>query len=313
MIALDSALLSKLFGKRAREDGIPRPPMEDAAVVPLGEAGDLLVALRSIEHSFEELEKISPDLAGRKALAKAVAAISAMGAGVTGYCAEIHLGETSSSTLLQSVLGGLMGEQRTASTSMFGLEVISDASTTRVAITAIALTPCGLWLPRSGACLGDELWVSGTVGDAELGRLALDGQGPPLSTAQRHDVIARFAAAPCRRELAITLPEIATAAIDVSNGLTSAVEALESASKLTADVDWSRAPFSPTSLAAISQDVGLMKRLLGGADDHEILFTVPPGVDPEQHCVDRLCRLTRIGTMKPKQIVQVTSDSAGMS
>ncbi|WP_027070673.1 thiamine-phosphate kinase [Novilysobacter defluvii] len=136
-----------------------------------------------------------------------------------------------------------------------------------VSVTAHGFVEPGRALLRGGAGVGEDIWVSGTLGDAAAA-LALLEQGAPDALRQRLD-------RPTPRvELGRALAGIATAAVDVSDGLLADLAHVCRASGVGAEVELDRLPAS----AALRDAVGPEQRRAfqaAGGDDYELCFTAP--------------------------------------
>jgi thiamine-monophosphate kinase len=167
-----------------------------------------------------------------------------------------------------------------------------------LALTALGSVPPATGAPRSGAGAGDELWVSGSIGDAGLGLRLLDGRcrTDPATAAL---LVGRYRRPTPRLELGLGLRGVATAAIDVSDGLLLDASRLGVASGLRAEVRLADLPLSNAARVILGPDpdASALIELATAGDDYELLFAVPPGRDHELAQLARGagCRLTRIG------------------
>ena len=176
-----------------------------------------------------------------------------------------------------------------------------------ICITAIGEVDRSCLRGRGGARAGDDLWVSGQLGDAalavthRLGRVRLD-PAAALACRQRLDWPQP------RVALGLALRGLATAAIDVSDGLLGDLGHVQERSGLGARVNVADVPRSDTLRAIEPQ---LQRRcLLAGGDDYELLFTAAPA---ERDAViaaglDCCTAITRIGTMTAEAGTQLTGD-----
>lgn len=142
-----------------------------------------------------------------------------------------------------------------------------------ICITALGELPRGAALLRSGARAGDELWVSGTLGDGALGLACRQGRldpGPAAALA----AIERLERPEPRIELGLRLRGVASAAIDVSDGLAGDLGHLLERSGVAATVDWASLPRSP-GLCRLPLDVQ-QRCVFEGGDDYELLFAAAP-------------------------------------
>jgi thiamine-monophosphate kinase len=183
----------------------------------------------------------------------------------------------------------------------YGVELVGG-DTTRgpltVSVQILGHVPHGTALRRGGAKAGDLLVVSGTLGDAAAGLACLKAQPQPGSHEVR-ELIRRFDYAEPRVHLGIRARGIATAAMDLSDGLAGDLPKLAQASGLAAHVEVERLPLSAalTSVASPSQ---ALEWALSGGDDYELLLAVPAARFAElEKSARRLnLTLTRIGELR---------------
>lgn len=143
---------------------------------------------------------------------------------------------------------------------LIGGDTIRTADTSVLALTALGQLPAGTALARSGARGGDDLWVSGSIGDAGLGLSVALGR-------RLHDAVAlkRYRRPMPRLELGAALRGLATAAIDVSDGLALDASRMARASGVSARIDTAAIPCREHPVAAATS-----------GDDYELLFSAPP-------------------------------------
>jgi len=154
-------------------------------------------------------------------------------------------------------------------------------------------------LRRSGAQAGDLLAVTGTLGDAGAGLALMTASGTRDVSAAARELIERFEYPRPRVEFGVAARGIASAAIDLSDGLVGDLPKLASASGLAAQVDLERLPLSPALQAAASPQQA-RDWALGAGDDYELLLAVPPSrYDALASLAARLnLNLTKIGELR---------------
>lgn len=136
--------------------------------------------------------------------------------------------------------------------------------------------PDGTGMLRSGAKLGDGIYVTGTLGDAAAGlRVLRDGAFGHISAAQRKALTQAFHLPESRVAAGMALRELASAAIDLSDGLASDLAHVLRASGVAARVDLDALPLSEALCAAVETEQR-WQLALGGGDDYELCFTVAP-------------------------------------
>jgi thiamine-monophosphate kinase len=150
-------------------------------------------------------------------------------------------------------------------------------------------------LRRDGARVGDSVWVSGTLGDAAAALDALD-TAPGLSGESCDALRARLHRPSPRVALGILLRDIASACIDISDGLLADLGHVATASSVGMEIEVKRLPASAALRDARSaQDRQLLQ--LAGGDDYELAFTVAPERVPAlRQAVERLSiQVTEVG------------------
>ena len=161
-------------------------------------------------------------------------------------------------------------------------------------ITAHGLVPAGMAIRRDGAGVNDDIWVTGTIGDA-TGALS-QWRGNALMSAKLRYRLDR----PTPRVAAgIALRGLASAAIDISDGLLADLGHVLRRSGAGAELDLGRLPTSRTLAEHFPNDAERWRLQLSGGDDYELCFTVPPKQTSQLETVaaDWECRCTRIGAI----------------
>lgn len=167
----------------------------------------------------------------------------------------------------------------------------------------------GAALRRDAAVPGDDLWVSGTVGDAALALAARRGE-VALSPARRAFIDARLDRPTPRVALGRALVGTARACIDVSDGLVADVGHIAERSGIRAVIDWSRIPLSAAA-SALRDEPAMRRAALSGGDDYELAFTAAPDVRGviEAAGVRTGVAVTRVGHIEAGAGVQVQDGS----
>jgi thiamine-monophosphate kinase len=192
---------------------------------------------------------------------------------------------------LRGFASGLHELARRHGTALVGGDTTAGPLTATVAIAGFV--PPGQALRRAGARPGDEVWVSGTPGDAAAGLAILQGALDAPGTVAE-PLVQRFLRPEPRVSLGLVLRGVASACIDVSDGLAGDLGKLCQASGVAAEVDSTGLPRSE-ALRAATDPPGARRYALAGGDDYELLFTLPPGTDATALERGSGVRLTRIG------------------
>jgi len=229
---------------------------------------------------------------GHKSLAVNLSDLAAMGADPRWFLLALALPEADERWLAAFAAGmfALADQHR--------IELVGG-DTTRgprtITITAIGTLPPGYALRRDAAVAGEDLWLSGATGEAALGLAHLRGRVTlPAAAAER--CLTRLEAPEPRVALGRKLRGIASAAIDVSDGLLADVGHIAEQSKVAAEVDYPALPRA-AALAALPEATLADECILGGGDDYELAFTAPSAKRGEVESAGRSAgvAVTRIG------------------
>jgi thiamine-monophosphate kinase len=207
---------------------------------------------------------------GHKSLAVNLSDLAAMGADPRWFLLALSLPDAD-----EAWLAGF-AEGMFALADAHAIELVGG-DTTRgprtICITAIGTLPPGYALRRDTATEGEDLWLSGSTGDAALGLAYARGRVALDADARRH-CLARLETPAPRVALGQKLRGLAGAAIDVSDGLLADLGHVVEQSKVGAEVDYESLPRSAALRS--SPDRALADEcLLAGGDDYELLFTAP--------------------------------------
>jgi len=238
----------------------------------------------------------NPELLGRKALAVNLSDLAAMGAKPIGFTLAIAL-PTVDKAWLEAFSKGLFAVANQYSCPLIGGDTTAGPLT--ISITAFGSTPSGKAIRRSGAKTGDDIWVSGAVGDARLALAALRHE-MSLSESDLKQIEHRMHNPTPRVELGIKIREVASAALDISDGLLGDLQHILKQSQVSAEVFLDQLPKSEI-LQKQSEDVQNQFAACGG-DDYEICFTAPI---EKRDAIDKISTalnlpITRIGSIREK-------------
>jgi thiamine-monophosphate kinase len=240
---------------------------------------------------------------GHKALAVNLSDLAAMGANPRWFLCALAVPRKITSSEVVRMARGMSGLARRHRIDLIGGNV-STASELSITITAAGEVRSGRALTRSGGLPGDQLYVSGTLGDARLG-LSL------LKKDLRTGPAARQLRPLPRVRLGRLAVGYAHAAIDVSDGFAQDLEHLCLASSVGARVDTGRLPISPE----VRRYAGTLPRAadwaLAGGEDYELLLAVPPekAVPFERRCARAGERVSQVGTLTPGAQLEFISPS----
>ena len=207
------------------------------------------------------------DTVGAKLLRVNLSDLAAMGAVPLAYLMTISAPRDTGDGWFAAFAAGLLRDQARFGVTLLGGDTTATPGPMTLSLTAIGHVAPGRALRRLGAAAGDEVWVTGTIGDGALGLLALQGRvaDPEGWLASRYRLP--------QPRLGLALHGIASACMDVSDGLVQDLGHLCRAAGLGAVIEAALVPRSPAARAA-GED--WLKACLTGGDDYELLMAVPP-------------------------------------
>jgi thiamine-monophosphate kinase len=250
---------------------------DDAALVDCPPGERLVVTVDAMVEGVHFLPADPPDLIARKLVRVNLSDLAAMAARPTGYFLTTalprHLGEA----WLEAFARGLAQDQAEFGITLLGGDSVSTPGPISLTLTAFGRVAIDAEVRRGGARPGDLVFVSGTIGDGALGLEAaqgkLDGVLDPAAVAYLAD---RYRL-PCPRVgLGPRLSGLASAMMDVSDGLAGDLGHICTVSGVAGVIDAARVPLS--AAAALLPD--RLTTVLTGGDDYELLFTAPPDREP---------------------------------
>lgn len=236
---------------------------DDGAIVRPSPGCELVFSTDMLVENTHFLPDTDPEDLGWKVLAVNVSDMAAMGAQTRWALLAAALPDANEAWISRFATGFFACAER------YGIDVIGGDTTKgprNFCVTICGEVLAGAALLRSGARVGDEIWVSGTPGRAALGLAHLQGR-VVLDEPELTDCLAALHRPLPRVELGLSLRGIATAAIDVSDGLLADLGHILEASGVAATLQLA-IPSAPT----FQRDC-----YLSGGDDYELVFTVPAG------------------------------------
>lgn len=275
---------------------------DDAALLRPAAGHDLVQTTDSLVAGSHCLPDDAPRSLGHRALAVNLSDLAAMGAQPAWALLSLTLPEADEPWLGEFAIGfGRLAREH--GVALVGGNLARGAL--NIAVTLTGQVQQGSALRRAGGAAGDELWVSGRPGEARAG-LALRHPGLPglpalhgavLAPEQRAALVARWEYPVPRVALGAALRGIASAAVDVSDGLQADLAQLAQASGCAAELDVDALPVSAALAAAAGADA--WRELLAGGEDYELCFAAPAARAAAVLAAARDCgtEVTRIGRL----------------
>ncbi|HWA68571.1 MAG TPA: thiamine-phosphate kinase [Rhizomicrobium sp.] len=270
---------------------------DDAALLASREGQDLVVTTDAIAEGVDFFGFDPAFSIAQKALRVNLSDLAAKGVVPAHYLLNLSLPHSVTPDWLAGFADGLARDQTEFGVSLLGGDTAATDGALAISITAFGFVPRGMMVRRSGARMGDHVYVTGSIGDSGGGLAIFRREKHMLDDADRDALIARYRVPQPPVEFAARLRAIASAGVDVSDGLIADLGHIAAASKVRIAVEGERVPLSGPLKALWGADTLL--RAVGAGDDYQVAFTAAPGLDGP---------FTRIGHVEAGAGVRLTLD-----
>jgi thiamine-monophosphate kinase len=310
-------LIARYFAPLARDFPGAYGLRDDAAVISPAPGSELVAKSDAIVAGIDFPPDEAADLVARKALRVNLSDLAAKGAVPRAYMVDLMLPDTVDEAWIAAFAAGLRQDQTQYGVHLIGGDMSSTPGPAAIAVMAFGEMPVGRIIRRGGACAGDAVFVTGTIGDAALGLAVLRGELPDLEPELAAFLLDRYRLPQPRVGLGPQLIGIATAALDISDGLVADLRHLCEASGLAAVIEAPLVPLSTAARRTVEADPSRWDPILSGGDDYEILFTAPATASDEIAGLSRWIGvpITRLGRLaappRTKQSRIKVLDAAG--
>ena len=247
---------------------------DDAAVYRQRPGEDLVVTTDMLAAGIHFFADDAPASVAKKALRVNLSDLAAKGATPFGYLLSLALPADWTESWLSGFARGLKSDQERYGITLFGGDTIRAAGGLTISVTALGRIPKGRMVTRGGARPGDQIFVSGTIGDAALGLALRLGRIATSGGRGTKHLIDRYLHPEPRMALAPILRRFASGAMDVSDGLIADLAHICDVSGVGATIEAALVPLSPAARHLAAGDPALMRTIVTGGDDYEVLATV---------------------------------------
>ena len=267
-------LIAQCFVPLAGPEGLGLK--DDAALFRPSPGTELVYTVDAMASGVHFLPDESPEIIAKRLIRVNISDLAAKGAKPRGYLLTIALPHDLNIAWVQAFAKGLDEDQEEYGFKVIGGDTISTHGPLVLSLTAIGEVCSGRMIRRAGARAGDDLYVTGTIGDAAFGLEVAKGAHDSISEADKIYLEGRFRLPTPRLNFGqmLATETIVTAAADVSDGLLADAGHIGVASGLDVEVIAESVPLSEPARRIVARDNRLADAITGG-DDYEIVFTAP--------------------------------------
>lgn len=273
---------------------------DDIAV--LGNVGSGLMAINmdTLVEGTHFFKNDDPTVLAQKCLRVNLSDLASKGATPIGYFLSLALPKYANEAFVRDFAKGLAIDQANYGMHLMGGDTVKTSDVLTITITLIGLLQSSDVPRRSNAQVGDDVYVTGTIGDGALGLLshpAYKGKDKLQTEFSRH--IGHYLCPEPRMDLAPIISQFVHASMDVSDGLLGDLKTMLKASNLGAEVNINNVPISEETQFILKRNPAKWQTVLTGGDDYEIIFTAAKA---DAHAIETLSKnlsypLTKIGSI----------------
>lgn len=270
---------------------------DDAAFPEIPDGETLVVSKDAMTAGVHFLADDPADSIARKLLRVNLSDLAAKGAAPLGYLLALIVPKYTPEAWIRAFTKGLAQDQSAYGVPLLGGDISATEGPIVLSLTILGTVPSGQALLRSGARVGDRVAVSGTIGDAALGLRALHHALPVGGAAYKEALAARLHLPSPRMALGRALRGIASAAVDISDGLLADAGHVCAASGVGMTLHADKVPLSEAARHVLEKNAGQRETVLTGGEDYELLWTLPQEKAAELRALQEAagCPLTIIG------------------
>ena len=256
-------------------EGFPgaRGLTDDTASLVISDDHEAVITMDTMVSGVHFLATDPPDLIARKLMRVNLSDLASAGATPRTYFLSLSLPPSIDDNWVRSFAEGLSVDQNSYNVVLGGGDTTSTPGPLTLTLTAIGEVPKGQVITRKGAQAGQDIYVSGTIGDAALALALIQTTGVEQVQAGAPSLMARYQLPEPRVSLGVLLLGVATSAADISDGLMADLGHICRTSGVGAEIRSSSVPLSDEARKLLAEQSELSNCVYSGGDDYELLFT----------------------------------------
>lgn len=252
--------------------------LDDAAVLSVPAGQQLVVTTDAVVGGVHYLETLSPQDIAHKVVGVNLSDLAAMGAKPHAVFLAAQFSPDVTDDWIESFAKGLGEALEPSGAKLLGGDTVTTFGSQAFTITALGHVETGKALTRAGAKEGDLIFGTGTFGDAALGLALWQGKIMGVPDGYEKHLTARYARPQPRNAFGAELSSLglATACVDVSDGLVQDLGHICTASNVSAVLEWDQISVSDAAQSVLDQEPARRTDVMSGGDDYELVFTASP-------------------------------------
>jgi len=270
------ALIARHFAPLAKGYPLAHGLTDDTAALRAPPGEEIVVTTDGMVAGVHFFADDPPGLIARKLLRVNLSDLAAKGARPFAYTLVAAFGSDTEERWIARFARGLALDQERFDCALIGGDTVATPGPLWFSVTAFGRLARGRAPLRGAAAPGQDIWVSGTIGDAALGLRLRQGDSLPVGRAEARRLLARHRLPEPRVALGIALRGLAIACCDVSDGLAADLAHICDASAVGAEVEAAKVPLSAGARACLAGGAAGFASLVSGGDDYELCFTASP-------------------------------------
>ena len=298
------AIIADIFAPLATEGGA-FGLKDDAAVIAARPGFDLVVTTDQIAEGTDFFAFDPAPGIAQKALRVNLSDLAVKGAVPEYYLLTLALPSSMTSAWLKEFAGGLASDQKRFGISLLGGDTGRTEGPLAISVAAFGFVPQGKILRRSGARVDDGVYVTGRIGDSGGGLAIFKREKHTLDEIQRDYLTGRYRLPDPPVAFGAHLRELASAALDISDGLIADLGHIAQNSGVRIEVDAGNIPRSAALRAFWGDEIQAIIRAATAGDDYQIAFTADPAREAAIQKAAGDIAITRIGTVMAGQGVEL--------
>ena len=270
-------LISEIFAPLAAGYPGSLSLRDDGAILTMQKGREVVVTSDTLVEGVHFLPEDPPNSVGIKTLAVNLSDLAAMGAEPHAYTLSAAWSSRISTSWIENFAAALKNLQERYHIHLIGGDTVATPGPLTLTITAFGLVHIGKSIQRKTANIGDNVYVTGNIGDSALGlQLATNQIDIEVPSNSRAFFVNRYRQPVPRVEIGNSLYKFATSAVDISDGLVADIRHLAEHSDRKFIIHASRLPLSGAASELVKVHPEFMNIVLEGGDDYELAFTAPP-------------------------------------